>query len=103
MGWRKLRACRAKKQDEGHTEIWMHDAAELSAAEDGREPAEQPGQVNAEAAEESEKEKDSDGPVEDAGVDGMAEEFSVIDGGAAGALDGIAGLLVEVFYGSARH
>ena len=92
-----------EEEDEGYAEVGVHDAAELSAAEDGSEPAEEPGKIYAEAAEEREKEKESDGPVKDAGVDGMAEEFSAINGGSAGVLEGLAGFIVEVFDGSARH
>jgi hypothetical protein len=81
----------------------VHDTAELSAAEDRSEPAEEPGKIDAEAGEEREEEKEGNGPVEDAIVDGMAEEFSTIDGGAAGVLESLAGFIVEVFDGSARH
>lgn len=92
-----------EKEDESCSEVRVHDTAELSAAEDRSEPAEEPGKIDAEAGEEREEEKEGNGPVEDAIVDGMAEEFSTIDGGAAGVLESLAGFIVEVFDGSARH
>ena len=102
-GLKPVEGLHGEEEDEGYSEIRMHDAAELSAAEDGGEPAEEPREINAEAAEEREKEKERDRPVEEAGVDGMAEEFAAIEGSPAGVLEGLAGFIVEAFDGSARH
>src|SRR5208282_120617 len=47
-----------EEEYEGYSEVGVHDAAELSAAEDGREPAEEPGKIDAETGEEREEEKE---------------------------------------------
>jgi hypothetical protein len=73
-----------EEEDEAYAEVRVHDAAELSAAEDGSEPAEEPGEINSKTGEEREKEEERDRPVEHAGINGMAEDFSAIDGGSAG-------------------
>jgi len=91
-----------EEEDEAYAEVGVHDAAELSAAEDGSEPAEEPGKVDAEAGEEREKEKERDGPVKGSGVDRVANQFSTIDGGSAGRLESLARFIVETLNRSTR-
>jgi hypothetical protein len=91
-----------EEKDEAYAKVGVHDAAELAASEDRREPAEEPGKINSKAGEEREKEKECDGPVKDASVDGMANQFSAIDGSSSGGLESLARFIVETFDCSAR-
>src|SRR5208282_4293530 len=72
-----------EEENKAHAEPGMHGATELASAEDGRKPAEQPGQVDAEASEQSEKKEQRHHPMENARVHGMAEQLSAVDGGLA--------------------
>src|SRR6516164_2495996 len=69
----------------------MQHARHGSAAEQRREPAEDPGHVNSKAREQSEKEEDAVGPVQKARVGAMAKEFSHIDDGQADSIDEMIG------------
>jgi hypothetical protein len=86
-----------KEENEGYTKIRVQGARELSAAEEGRDPVKQPREIEGEAGEQGEEEKESDCPVQDARVHGMAQQLSAIDGGVAEGFETLASFVVETF------
>ena len=102
-GAKPVEGLQSEEEDEADAEIGVHDAAERASAKDGREPAEQPWEVDTKAGEEGEEKEERDRPVNDAGVDRMAQEFSDINPGAAHGLEFLASLVVEAVDGVSGH
>src|ERR1700694_5141593 len=86
-----------KEENEGYTKIWVQGAGELSAAEDRSDPMKQPGEIEGEAGEQGEEEKERDCPMQDARVHRMAQQLPAIDGGVADGFETLASLVVETF------
>lgn len=73
----------------------MQEAGHCAAAENRSEPMVEPGKVEAETGEGGEEEKQGDGPVQNARVDGMPRQFAGIDFGAADGFKALPGFVVE--------
>src|SRR5579864_7231133 len=74
-----------------------------AAAEYRREPAEEPGKIDAETREQRQKEKEGDHPVEKARVHAVAQQFAFVDFGLADAAEGVASFIVETFNGGGHQ
>ena len=94
---------KSEEKDEAQAEPGMHLAAERASAEERREPAEQPRQINAEAREECQKKEERDCPVQHPRVHRMPQQFSAIHPGAPQRLELTPRFVVETFNRSASH
>src|SRR5438477_4307642 len=86
-----------EESDEGQSEPRVQGASERTPSEDRGKPAEQPGQVDAEAREQGEEEKQCDHPMQKTRVDQMPPQFARKHLSAAEGLKGLSRLLIKAF------
>src|SRR5215469_2653143 len=75
-GSQPVQRLQREKKHECQAEPWVHYAAERAASEDGREPSEQPRQINAKSREQCEKEEQRHHPMQEACVHRMPRQFT---------------------------